>query len=158
MRVLGVDPGGISVGLVVRDGDEVVAWSLIHRRAEQGLDLWCKQVLGMLDVTCGRPYPPDLIAVEGLHEPTPHMGMTSLRGLLDTATVLGAVIAWAWPDPDLHVVVVPPSGHGSLPVEAYPDELVGSGEKRGKGRMRHVRAAHDIAHAGRVLARGKVTA
>jgi hypothetical protein len=148
MRVLGVDPGGQSVGIVVREGHDL----LHHRtvtRGDQTIDVWTRTVLDDLDRAAGVGFL-DLCAVEGLNHPTPQMGLANVRGLLDTATVLGAVIGWC---DQLDVVVVPPGRHGRAAdglgraglSAAYPAELVGPRETSGTGALRHCRAAWDCA-------------
>lgn len=148
MRVLGVDPGCRQSGIVLCDGDHVIAHEVLERfdRAPlPGVDYL------MLVVGKVRAYPHDWLAVEGVTAPTGFAGgerhPISLDGVLGAAMVLGAVVAAA----PAGVAVVPPGGHGSLPLSAYPAVLVGARERSGTGRLRHCRSALDvIVHARRL--------
>lgn len=152
MKVLGVDPGGAATGVVLIDGDRVAAPTrLLERARGQLLDEWvhdCAQaVLGVCSA-----YRPQLVAVEAVNQPTGHMGMTSLRGLLDCAAVVGGVAAVCG-DYRIRLLLVAPGGHGSKPLAAYPRELVGVRERAGAGKRRHLRSAFDVALAGAWLHR-----
>lgn len=154
MRVLGVDPGGSYTALVVREGDKVIS-STCLARAGLTVDDWIEAVLTELaDVTWKHDPDVDLVAVEGVHPPTPHMGTISVGGLIGCAAVLGAVVAWCWTD-QLPCVVVPPGKHGSGPAHAYPPSLVGRRPTRfpGSGPRKHEQSAWDVCAAGRLLAR-----
>ena len=135
--VLGVDPGGQSTGLVLRDRDELRHGEVV-KRGDRDMAPYMLDVISAMSAFTV----PALVAVEDVNEPSPHMGMVALRGLLDTAQVLGAVLS-QWP----HAVVVPPGGHGKGPLAAYPAELVGARERSGAGRLRHARSAWDLAGA-----------
>lgn len=158
MKVLGVDPGGQSTGMVVRDRDRLVGWHLCSR-GHQPIADYIDQLLGMavdLAHDTADAGGLDLIAIEGLNDPSPHMGMTSVRGLIDTATVIGALLAWSGIDGDPLGLLVDPGGHGSAAeglgraglLACYPHQLVGDREDKGAGRLRHVRSAWDVAAAG----------
>lgn len=160
MRVLGVDPGGAHTGYaIVDDGGTLVAWWL-HDRDGDSLDRWVGQC-AQSALTLASAHQPDVVAVEGTNQPTGHMGMTSVAGLLDTAWTAGGIVAVCG-DYRIPLVVVPPGGHGSNPLAVYPPQLVGERERKGAGRLRHVRSAFDVALAGRLLHRaaqaGKVKA
>jgi hypothetical protein len=138
--VVGIDPGGRWTGVVARRFDAVVWAAVITREGDMASYLTeIKAAVGdaiathllAVDVT---------VAVEGLVKPTPHMGVISLTGLLDTAVVLGAVMAW-WPS----AVIVPPGDNGAGPLTAYPARLVGAREVKGEGIARHARSAWDVA-------------
>lgn len=140
--MIGVDPGGRTTGVVVREGDSLIYWALVHRDSD--LDLYIDEVVET--VRTALVYDTEPVAVEDITDPNPHMGMMAVRGIIDTAQVLGAVCS------HFDVVRVPPGGHGSGPLAAYPAELVGGRERKGTGKRRHVRAAYDIARAGALLA------
>lgn len=146
MMLLGVDPGGRETGIVLRDGRALHRWMLITREGE--LDAYCKEVADAVGELVAWSSDPPTIAVEDLVEPSPHMGTVSLKGLLHTAQVLGGLATL------FDVVRVPPGGHGSGPLKAYPAALVGDREKVGAGRLRHCRSAWDI--AGYALYSGRV--
>ena len=88
-----------------------------------------------------------ILAVESMVVPKGYR-ITSAAGLLGPALVLGAVLG-CFDSPFL----VPPGHHGQGPREAYPASDWGKQEKKGTGKLRHVRSAWDIAAAGLVLAR-----
>lgn len=148
--VIGVDPGGKSTGIVVRRGKNLLRAVLLQRDMPSVFE-WaeecCTAVEDLLAEVRRAARDDDVVvAAEDLSTPSPHMGTISVRGLLDTAVVLGAIAG--------HVnVFVPPSRHGSHSLQAYPAELVGKHEKSGLGRLRHCRSAWDIAAAGEALLR-----
>lgn len=145
MKVLGIDPGGTQTGLVVVELDgsplrasRVARAVLVERGAEQGEGeaAYVGEVVGAVrELSDGC----QLVAVEGLVVPTPHLRMIALAGLLGAAVVLGAVLATA-----PSATVIPPGGNGSGPLAAYPGELVGPGERAGAGWRRHLRSAWDV--------------
>lgn len=151
MKVIGVDPGGSTTGLVVRKGRDCIDHQLVERGDDFGGYL--REVLSAIDAFDWE-FGCDLICVEGLNPPNPHLGMTNVGWLMDTAQVLGAVRA-RWPD----CVVVPPARHGKTPdlpqphldaymADRYPANLIGSRERGGKygGKLRHARSAFDVAN------------
>lgn len=143
--VLGVDPGGQETGLVLVVDGKLAAHQVVQRKG-MFLQEWVQAVRDAVwDVMEVEPLGPFtvLVCVEDVNAPNPHLGLIQVRGLLDAAAVLGAVLVnWKI------VQVVPPGGHGSAPLGAYPPELVGPNEPRGTGVLRHCRSAWDIAHAG----------
>lgn len=152
--VIGIDPGGVSTGVIARLGPRVIYGATVTRDGkvtdylaevgrtiERAIDkVWRDQNLNSLPIqTC-------VIAVEDLNEPSPHMGLTNVGGLIGAAQVLGAVI-YAYPA----AVIVAPGGHGSAPLSTYPASLVGKREVVGTGKFRHLRSAWDLAGAAVVL-------
>lgn len=149
MRVLGVDPGGRHTGIALSDrvsGED--SGMVITRDAGETIDAYAaraaKTITGLLATV-------DLCAVEGWRHPNPHLGIANMTGLLDAVFVAGYFTAEA--ASSTVVVLVPPGGHGSSPLAAYPHRLVGPGETTGTGKLRHARSAHDIARAGLVIYR-----
>lgn len=143
--VLGVDPGGQETGLVLVVDGKLVAHEVVQRKGSS-LQEWVVAVWdAVCDVMEAEPFGPFtvLVCVEDVNAPNPHLGLIQVRGLLDAAAVLGVVLANS-----KTVQLVPPGGHGSAPLRAYPPELVGPNEPRGTGVLRHCRSAWDIAHAG----------
>lgn len=141
--VVGVDPGGRFTGIVARAGDVAVWAAVVTRDADGDMARYLDEVEeAMLDAVHhhGVDASRVQVAVEGLVAPSPHMGMVSLQGLLDTAVVLGAVMG-RWDE----CVVVPPGDNGAGPLASYPARLVGSREKVGEGKARHARSAWDVA-------------
>ena len=134
--------------MVLRCGDEVRLTRLVTD-AE-----WATYFMNVTDTIddfglrgeCGVP----VIAVEDVVAPNPHMGLTNVSALIETARLVGYLQAV------YEVVLVPPGGHGKAPLQTYPEALVGPRETSGTGRRRHLRSAWDVAGAsagaGRVAA------
>lgn len=148
--VLGVDPGGTYSGIVLRDRVDVVAATVVQRGKDETMASYIGRVIDTAATYRYRTPVAGPVAVEGLNEPTPQMGLTSVGGLIGAAQVLGGVLAH-WPD----AIVVPPGGHGSAPLLAYPAALKGERERVGAGILKHARSAWDVALAGYQL--GRVT-
>lgn len=147
--VVGVDPGASTLGVVVRQGDLLLAWEHLGRGVLTPPAVWIRQVLEVVhrhvDVSPGV-----LVAVEGLTPPSSHLGRGTqvLAAYGATSLVLGALLR-DFPD----AIEVPPGGHGSAPLGAYPPQLRGARERKGRGALRHCRSAWDVAGAAVVLAR-----
>lgn len=139
MLILGVDPGGRATGLVLRDGDRFAGGGLLVRERGEQLAAYVDSVADAVAQAEA-----DLVAVEAVKPPNPHVRVTNVSGVLDTAAVFGAVCAVV---PAARLVVVQPGGHGSGPLTAYPAELVGHREREGHGKRRHLRSAWDLAGA-----------
>lgn len=165
--VLGVDPGGRHTGAVVRHGQQLLAHTVLEVAADRepltrshvlAVARQCSDLLwGVMEAGS---WPSVLVAVEGLVDPNPHLGVINLRHLLGTATVLGGLLAWSWPMAT-RVVTVRPGNNGSGLLAAYPPALVTDGERRkGLARkagdsalIRHARSAWDVAGQAPVYAR-----
>lgn len=163
--IVAVDPGGRATGIVVRHRDRLHHSKLIVRGdPAMSFDFYLQAVIDAVTkardvarintvvVPVEARYSSIPLAVEDLTDPNPHMGLTSLRGLIDTAQVIGA-IAGQW-----IIIRIPPGGHGSGPLAAYPKALIGEREKRGAGQYRHLRSAWDIAATARTLTRQRAGA
>ncbi len=148
LTILAVDPGARGTGIVVRRGDQHFAHALIERVGRDALPdaAYLRQVNEAIRRLHG--YEPDLVAVEDLHEPNPHVRMTDVLGALGAAMVLGAILD-RWP----RAVRVPPGRHGSGPLLAYPVELRGLRERKGTGARRHLRSAWDVAGMAAIMVR-----
>jgi len=81
-----------------------------------------------------------VIAVEGVVNPSPHLGLSNPGGIIAAGMVLGAVLV-GHPD----AVLVRPGRHGSQALNSYPSELIGPRETTGAGKLRHARSAWDVA-------------
>lgn len=166
-RVLGIDPGDTDTGLCVRADREVLAQLTIHRVSEEsfggrGIAVGPRYVAQVLAAVAGLvdEHAPELVACESVVEPNPHVNrrngrsLTKVGPILGASVVLGAITA-AYPE----VVWVPPGKNGSMPLFAYPAELVTDHERRhglnriGGGSLRHVRSAFDVAGQARTFAR-----
>jgi hypothetical protein len=144
--VVGIDPGAATTGVVARHGDTVHYAATVRR--DGNLRDYITEIGDTIDKathalachTHDNPIRTPLIAVEDLNEPTPHLGLTNLKGLIGTAKILGAI---------LHrhpaAIVVPPGRHGSAPLTTYPPVLIGPRERAGTGTRRHARSAYDVA-------------
>lgn len=146
MIICGVDPGGATTGIAVRDGHQLKSAELVHRDAPDraGFMAYCGQVLDAIEAHAGT----NLIALEDIHPPKGALGMINLHGVVDTAKLIGMILA-QFPGVEL----VDPGGHGTAPLSAYPKQLVNPAEKVGTGQRRHARAAWDIAGAARASMR-----
>lgn len=151
--VVAVDPGGRHTGIVLRSGTILHYWALLT--CDTDFDWYLGEIIDTVTRAKDRArnlalengdifdhFP--ILAVEDINDPNPHMGVTSVRGLIDTAQVIGA-ISGHWP-----IVRVPPGQHGSRPLSTYPDKIVGAKERSGRGALRHVRSAWDIAAAAHI--------
>lgn len=158
--IVAVDPGHRWTALVVRTGDSLRARELLTRRDDELLDSWALRcasaVWKLADTYYGRH-----VAVEAVTAPTGHSsrgrsGLVDPGPLLDTAVVVGAVLARC-----SGAFLVAPGGFGpTLPsraalLAAYPPALVGPRERTGsgKGPHQHLRAAWDLAAAARLQLR-----
>jgi hypothetical protein len=132
--------------VVLRCGDEVlfaeVVEDAIATRDEYGLTPIEYAVSdASVDARCIGPDDDVPLAVEDVVAPNPHMGLTNVSALIETARLVGYLQA-LYP-----VVLVPPGGHGKAPLQTYPEALVGPRETAGTGRRRHLRSAWDVAGA-----------
>ncbi len=165
--VLGIDPGGKWTGLVVRDGDTLLAAGTVQRDAHDTARDLAGAGPAYLDevLTVARRYATaaDLVAIEGVHKPNPHVrgGRTRASNVIDpgpiiaTAVLVGHLRA-AFPD----ATIVPPGRNGSGLLLTYPPALVSDPERRhglhrtgDQGKLRHVRSAWDVAGVAALHAR-----
>ena len=145
MIVCGIDPGGAHTGFCCIDaGGKVLAWRLIECDGD-GARYFADLREAVSEIRLRYVWAPELWAVEGLVHPNPHLGLANVRGLMDTSRVIGWFDVWLGPSP---TVEIRPNKHGTDPLDTYPAQLVGARESVGAGKMRHVRAAYDVAHAG----------
>lgn len=142
---LGVDPGGRYTGVVTKDRDRVLS-ACVLTRTTGGKFPDAHYINEVLDEITNHIEIVEFIALEGVVEPEPHMGIISVAGLVGTGVVFGAVLA-RWPN----AVIVPPGGNGSLPDAAYPPEI--RRRVRLGGPTDHARSAYDVARVGEVLYR-----
>lgn len=158
MIVQATDPGSVTSGLIVRDGRDCLAVELVERGED-----WPSYFDAVLQAFADlyAEFKPQLYAVEGCVAPTPHLGMTAVAPLLDTAQVLGALRM------TFQCYVIPPAGFGKVPDDLlnlpgergrqacrdyllanYPAELVRPRTFRGDNDdLRHCRSAWDVAGA-----------
>lgn len=156
--VLGIDPGGRTTGIVVRDGARLLHHAVIVRINVEPVESYALMIARTCDgirrhgTEGSEGYPVDVVAIESVEPPRwHHNGKASPinpRHIIDTAIVYGALVA-TFPD----AILVPPAGNGSRLLAAYPAELVGPKETKGTGELRHARSAWDIAAAGLTLSR-----
>lgn len=168
--VIGVDPGAKGTGLAVIDTRTLVqinalmASTTVRRPTDEPVTqpspAYLANVVDQLRAYV-TDHNADLIAVEGITEPNPHLGLTNVGHILAAAMVYGAVVARGYGVP---LIVVRPGGHGSKPLGWYPDALVSDAERRangaswrtckaGPGKLKDQRSAYDIAVAGHAARR-----
>lgn len=155
--VLGVDPGAATCGIILRCGDQLIRHNTITRPKTASRAEWVDQCLAALLEIVDPLHGPDLICVEDVTTPSPHLRqkMIDPTPIIETAAVAGAVAGWAWCD-WAPVEWVPPGGNGSGPLAAYPTELRPTrGRGAGKDSLRHMRSAWDVAGRGLQLHRGR---
>jgi hypothetical protein len=165
--ILAVDPGGRWSGLCVRRGLEVLAHAVITRDGDEdgpgGIGVgpvYVGQVVARYAELVAE-FHPTVLGVEGLRRPSPHVrrqdgnSLINMTGTLGAAAVYGGIVQ-AYPT----ALIVPPGKNGSMPLGAYPAELVGPRERTGNWRMkvgegilRHARSAYDVAGSASILAR-----
>ena len=157
--VIGVDPGGRTTGVVVREGDELLDFGLLERGEDERVDVYARRVVDRIDELMGstqfyRQRRPPIVAVEDVVAPS---GFRDGRrqfarpdSLITTSIVLGALIGGCAIPP----LLVRPNRNGDAPLQTYPAALVGAREKAGTGRLTHARSAWDIAAAGLSMSRG----
>lgn len=156
MNVLGIDPGAKTTAFTLIDQADNV---LLTREAirPRGQDIWqyaaevaviaCEIIhqtrLDRIDL--------DTVGLEDVHAPSPHVRIVNPLPLLETSKIAG--VLWATFGQQLiPPIMITPDGLGSRPIEAYPPELVGKNETKGKGQKRHLRSAFDVAVAARKIA------
>lgn len=108
------------------------------------------------DVLAGHLPPGIELAIENVRAPNPHRAradgnsLTNPDGIIATAWVAGAITA-RWPG----AVIVDPAAHGQGPPAAYPAAITYKANLARKGppadRLRHARAAYDVARAARFM-------
>lgn len=159
---IGIDPGGRSTGIAVRNGTDLIWWAVLERTGDddpiRGVGVASRtieMVLAGIGTALAHAGPGAHLAVEGVVAPTPHINgklrITDPTPAIAAAIVLGGVLA-AHPG----VVVVPPNRHGRGMLGGYPPELVTDAERRGGLRreagqsatVRHARSAWDVAGVG----------
>jgi len=163
---VGIDPGSVSTGIVVRHGNRLLWHTVVHREADEdvvrGVGVGPEYIALVLShVRIGWEshysgvggYIPS-IAVEGVVRPNPHVNRKNGNAVIDpgpaigTGMVLGAILA-LYP----RAVIVPPGGNGAGMLATYPHALITPGEmRRGLNRpagdtaaVRHCRSAWDVA-------------
>ena len=170
---VGVDPGARATGVVLRQGNDLLWWTVVERHTDEGrLGVgpgYVHAVLAAVRDACAVSHYPARVAVEEVTPPNPHVTYKRRDGskgyarprpadLQALATVYGGVLAdhpWA--------VIVPPGGNGARPLSLYPYELVTDAERRAKGGMHraaghsatvnHARSAWDVAGQATTYAR-----
>lgn len=160
--IVGIDPGpGVTAVVVLQDARTVLGHQVYIKPDLDPHGL--RQLVERIDdlvATCAYQHAAGLAAakinifVEDLNPPTPHLGMTNVRWLLDTATIIGALAVGLRPTPHL----VAPGRYGTGPLAAYPAELRHPRETTGSGHgpYQHRRAAYDVALAGAAFRRLEV--
>lgn len=164
--VLGIDPGGKSTGLVVRDRSALLASAVVERAGDEtgtrGVQVGPAYVAEVLAVVAElvAEHAPTVVGVESVVRPNPHVNRRNGSSVIDVGPLLGASIvfgalAGAYPA----AVWVPPGSNGSGPLAAYPSALVSAAEARhgvfrsgGGSKLRHARSAWDVAGRAALIA------
>jgi Holliday junction resolvasome RuvABC endonuclease subunit len=156
MKICAIDPGSRYTAFAVRDtkgatlDDQLLDWIVLDRKKLEHQDLtsWLREVNGTARVLL-RAHAPVRCVIEAVTAPNPHLGMTNPAGIIETASVLGAIVG-------IYGAVIIPAGSYGAPVAsrailcaAYPSDLVGPRETTGSGKgiRQHARAAFDLAAA-----------
>lgn len=151
--VVGVDPGGRYVGLVVRRGDELLAHEVLENTVRDDAMVpadFLMSVVGWIGYWVDE-MDADVVGLEQAKKPSTHIdGKLSIiapESLIGLGMVCGAVMAY-YPD----TIIVPQSG--AAPLYAYPKALVGARETTGTGgRLRHARSAWMVASGAAAMRR-----
>ena len=165
---IGVDPGSRDTGIVAREGQRLVWWTIVHRTESEdmvpgrGVEVGAGYIHAV-NAAIREAYerlPSARLAVEGVVAPKgfKHGQRNPIQPgtIAALSIVIGGVLA-VWAD----AVVVPPGGHGTALLCTYPDELVTDGERRlGIRRparhgasVNHVRSAWDVVTSATTLCR-----
>lgn len=147
--LVGVDPGGHHTGVILRQGSDLHAASLVVRDAGQPIAAYLGEVLDTVAGYSRLRVAGATVAAIVAEDVTPPTGFADGErrpidpaGLLETAKVLGAILTLPG------VIVVESGGNGSQPLDLYPALLIGPLEKVGTGKRRHLRSAWDVAGRG----------
>lgn len=144
--VLGIDPGR-TTGLVVRTGNDLDWFATAEGGWHAALDCIAEHQIAAMRI--------DAVAVEAVNKPSPHMGVISVDGLIDTALTAGAVSSWAVFEV-IGLIWVPPAHNGQGHLLAYPEALRPTrGSGKGHDRLRHCRSAWDVAGTANLILRSK---
>ncbi|WP_053207966.1 hypothetical protein [Jiangella muralis] len=173
-HVLGIDPGSVDTGLVVRCGLDVLAHVTVHRDRDEDADDGTRGVgvgpiyLGAIAETARQlvhEHAVEHVGAESVVAPNPHVRRRDGDSKINPAAVIAAGLVLGhllavWPN----LVRVPPGRNGSSPLSAYPLVLVSDRERAlglnriGKGgKLRHVRSAYDVAGSTIPLARQRAS-
>lgn len=154
--VVAVDPGPSYTGVVARQGESLLAYTVVTRGAwEESLEAYARRVLEDVEVVVGsaRSINGDVsvYAVESYDPPNPHVGAVHPTQIAETAWLTGFVyqaLRDIAREQQVSCVLVPPNKHGRSALGAYPEELVTEGERRGSSwRMRPAGRSTDVSHA-----------
>jgi len=170
--VLGVDPGAQGTGLAVIDASRhgmgpsgrfdapILLASETVRRTDtnpttQPDPAYLVHVHAAIEAAVDR-HRVDLLAVEGITEPNPHLGLTNTGAIIAASMVFGAVTSRGY---GCRLVIIRPGKNGSRPLGWYPDALVSDRERvavgpsyapwrtrtAGRGALKDQRSAYDVA-------------
>jgi hypothetical protein len=90
--VIGIDPGGATTALALRDGSFYGGHVLVHRAEHDGWQAYLHAVAAAivrLEIDNYQPGYELTVGMEDLNVPNPHMGTISVQGMLDVARVDG---------------------------------------------------------------------
>lgn len=154
---IGIDPGGRNVGIIVRDGNQVLHSTTYYRPDDSAPVEWAVNVQKRAHEEIISKYPNAKIGIENVTKPNSHhqgqQKMLNPKFAIDLALVVGS-FANAYPD----AVIVRPGKNGSQPVDTYPVELQGRRPKTLPGvneakTRNHERSAWDVSVTAETLHR-----
>ncbi len=145
--VCGVDPGSAHTAWLILGDSGPVMSRLLDREPGDSLDVWCDYLCNRLAADLTEHGPVGVVGIEGCVAPNPHVRISNPQPIIDTAWVAGELRRAIIDIPTVGaVMIVPPGGHGKAGRIGYPAALWGKTEgDAGTGKLRHVRAAFDIA-------------
>lgn len=136
VRVIGVDPGGKSTGVVAVYGRTLSYSALCTRTKGQTFASYGWEVIETIETAASNVFEFQSfdLFVEDVVHPNPHLGLANVTGLMDTARLIGFIQAagmFYLGNASLHMVR--PAGFGGNPLAEYPSSLIGDREKLGTG-------------------------
>ncbi len=152
--VLGVDPGAVYTGVVLRDGDHLAHATTLVGSTDADPVEWARRCVEDIKVILTSQCPAETrIAIEGVSKPKGFKdgkrASIDPQYIIRAGVVLGAVAA-TWPEAH----IVPPGRNGSQHITHYPAALVGArpadlpGSTNGAGTRDHEKSAWDVAGRG----------
>lgn len=153
MRIVAVDPGSRTSGIVVRDtsDDQLVRHLIVERDGgpllpSPGDRTWAAYTHRLLRSVDRLVADADLLAVEATVEPkgfaSGERRPISFGGLMGTTGIV-VVLLTRWPSAE----IVEPAGFGSLGGMVYPEPIRPPEGGAGGDKLRHCRSAWDLSHA-----------
>ena len=142
IATIGIDPGTKETAVISLDASgDILAGSRIIWEDFCTVPSHAAEILAVVDEYTSA-HGTEAVHLEDVVPPVGQMGLIDPRPLLTLHRLVGFLQASR---PDWRLVR--PGGHGSQPLASYPAALVGKTERKGTGKLRHLRSAYDVAHA-----------